>query len=126
MNQAILADAQNLRKLVREAEAVADDAMIAFARLKQAMLTARQNPEVEVHAGQRALMRLVQAEHQALAMSTNLMRVHDELSKVGRVYAGGDTGGTTVFPDEALIFPNAKNDAAATVQTAGGAGELTA
>lgn len=70
MNQAILADARQLRKLVREAEAVADEAMIAFARLKQAMLAARQNPEVEVHTGQRALMRLVQAESQALAMST--------------------------------------------------------
>jgi|GEM_PF-486350 len=107
MNQAILADARQLRKLVREAEAVADEAMIAFARLKQAMLAARQNPEVEVHTGQRALMRLVQAESQALAMSTNLMRVHDELSKVGREYAGGDTGGQTVFPAEALTYPAA-------------------
>lgn len=126
MNQAILADARNLRKLVREAEAVADDAMIAFARLKQAMLTARQNPEIEVHTGQRALMRLVQAEHQALAMSTNLMRVHDELSKVGRVYAGGDTGGVTEFPNEALAFPGAHDDGIATTKIADSTAELAA
>jgi hypothetical protein len=114
MNQAILADARTLRKLVREAEAVADEAMIAFARLKQAMLAARQNPEVEVHTGQRALMRLVQAESQALAMSTNLMRVHDELSKVGQVYAGGDTGGRTVIPFDAMTYPGPADTALGT------------
>ena len=84
MTDRMLADAQNLKKLVREAEALADESMIAFARLKQAMLTARQNPHVEVHTGQRALMRLNQAEAQAMGMSTSLLRVHDELSKVAR------------------------------------------
>ena len=75
-------DARNIRKLIREAEASADESMIAFAKLKQAMLAARQNPFLEVHSGQRALLRLNQAEDQALAMSTNLLRVHDELSKI--------------------------------------------
>ena len=50
----MLNDAHNLKKLMREAEALADESMIAFARLKQAMLTARQNPLVDVHTGQRA------------------------------------------------------------------------
>lgn len=84
MTQTIHADAYNLKKLVREAEALADESMLAFAKLKQAMLTARQNPDVEVDTGQRALMRLNQAEEQALAMSTSLLRVHEELSKVAR------------------------------------------
>ncbi|MEL6414844.1 MAG: hypothetical protein AAFP79_09415 [Pseudomonadota bacterium] len=90
MTDTIRADAHNLKKLIREAEALADESMLAFAKLKQAMLTARQNPEVEVDAGQRALMRLNQAEAQALAMSTNLLRVHDELSKVARERMGED------------------------------------
>jgi hypothetical protein len=102
MNERILADAHQLRKLVREAEAIADEAIIAMARLKQAMLAARQNPEVEVHTGQRALMRLTEAESQAMAMSTNLLRVHDELSKVARVHAGGESGDETVIPAEAI------------------------
>lgn len=102
---AIAADGRNLKKLVREAEALADEAMIAFARLRQAMLAARQNPAVEVHTGQRALMRLGQAETQALAMSTSLLRVHDELSKIARVYAGGDSAAPTEFPAEALSEP---------------------
>ncbi|WP_299194302.1 hypothetical protein [uncultured Erythrobacter sp.] len=84
MTDRITQDAYNLKKLIREAEALADESMIAFSRLKQAMLAARQNPEVEVVEGQRALMRLNQAESQAMAMSTSLLRVHDELSKIAR------------------------------------------
>ena len=102
MNERILSDAHQLKKLVREAEAIADESIIAMARLKQAMLAARQNPEVEVHTGQRALMRLTEAESQAMAMSTNLLRVHDELSKVARVHAGGETGTETIIPAEAV------------------------
>lgn len=102
MNDRILSDAHQLKKLIREAEAIADESIIAMARLKQAMLAARQNPEVEVHTGQRALMRLTEAEGQALAMSTNLLRVHDELSKVARVHAGGEDGSPTVIPPDAV------------------------
>ena len=98
MDNRILADAHNLKKLIREAEALADEAIIAMARLKQAMLSARQNPLVEVNTGQRALLRLTEAESQALAMSTNLLRVHDELSKVAQVHAGGDMGQPTKIP----------------------------
>ena len=102
MNERILSDAHQLKKLIREAEAIADESIIAMARLKQAMLAARQNPEVEIHTGQRALMRLTEAESQAMSMSTNLLRVHDELSKVARIHAGGEDGAPTVIPGEAL------------------------
>lgn len=107
---AVSADAHRLRKLIREAEALSDEAMIAFARLKQAMLKARQNPAVEVHAGQRALMRLSQAEAQALAMSTSLLRAHDELSKLAEVYAGGDSPAPTVIPKTAVAGPDDAED----------------
>ena len=102
----ISADAHNLKKLMREAEALADETMIAFARLKQAMLAARHNPAVEVHSGQRALMRLSQAETQALAMSTSLLRVHDELSKLALTYAGPDMPVPTVVPSAAINPPS--------------------
>lgn len=90
MSDRMISDADNIKKLIREAEALADESMIAFSRLKQAMLSARLNPEVEVDTGQRALMRLNQAENEAVAMSTNLLRVHDELSKVARERMTGD------------------------------------
>jgi len=113
MTDRIRNDALHLRKLVREAEALADESMIAFARLRQAMLAARQNPSVKVDTGQRALMRLGQAESQALAMSTNLLRVHDELSKVAREMMADDDIPTEipaeaiapVQPDEAAGIP---------------------
>lgn len=97
MDNRIVTDARNLKKLIREAEALADEAIIAMARLKQAMLSARQNPLVEVSTGQRALLRLTEAESNALSMSTNLLRVHDELNKVAQVQAGGDLGDKTVI-----------------------------
>ncbi|SHN60104.1 hypothetical protein [Erythrobacter sanguineus] len=102
MSDRVLSDAHNLKKLIREAEALADESIIAMARLKQAMLAARQNPAIEVHTGQRALMRLTEAESQAMSMSTNLLRVHDELSKVARIHASGDPGVPTEFPDAAI------------------------
>ena len=99
MSDRVLNDAYNIKKLMREAEALADESMLAFARLKQAMIAARLNPSVEVHTGQRALMRLNEAENQAMAMSTNLLRVHDELSKVANVYAATDDQIPTEIPE---------------------------
>ncbi len=101
MSNTLKNDALNIRKLLREAEALADETMIACARLKQAMLTARQNPAAEVSDGQRALVRLNQAEDQAMTMSTNLLRVHEELNKVARERMAGDEPIETVFPDNA-------------------------
>lgn len=107
MTDNVRSDALKLKKLIREAEALADESMLAFARLKQAMLSARQNPGVEVDTGQRALMRLTQAEAQALAMSTSLLRVHDELSKVARVKMAPDDGiPTEVEPDALKSMPH--------------------
>ncbi len=103
MTNRIRTDALNLKKLVREAEALADESMIACSRLRQAMLAARQNPSVEVMTGQRALMRLAHAEGQALAMSTNLLRVHDELSKVAREMMGEDDIPTEILSAELEI-----------------------
>ena len=107
MTDRILSDARNLKKLIREAEALADESMIAFARLRQAMLAARQNPGVEVDTGQRALMRLSQAESQAMAMSTNLLRVHDELSKIAREKMGEDETPTKIAIDAMTVEASA-------------------
>ena len=102
MSARILEDAQTIRKHIREAEAVTDEAMIACSKLKQLILKARQNPEVNVDAGQKAMVRLLQAEQQALAMSTNLLRVHEELNKVGREYMGPEHDGETHISPSAI------------------------
>lgn len=110
MENPITNDSHQLRKLIREAEALADESIIAMARLKQAMLSARQNPAVEVHTGQRALVRLTEAESQALAMSTSLLRVHDELSKLARIHAGPDSGTPTTIPPSDLAATPAERE----------------
>ncbi|MEO0463139.1 MAG: hypothetical protein AAF127_08405 [Pseudomonadota bacterium] len=115
MTDKIRADALKLKKLVREAEALADESMLAFARLKQAMLIARQNPDVEVDTGQRALMRLNQAEAHAMSMSTSLLRVHDEMSKVARVTMAPDVGIPTEF-EEANLVDGATAEAPETIE----------
>lgn len=102
MSATIRNDALAIRKLIREAEAVSDEVMVACARLKQAMISARQNPEVEVYVGQKALARLTHAESQAMTLSTNLLRVHDELSKIGREMMGGDGDMDTNMPASAV------------------------
>jgi hypothetical protein len=110
MTDKIRADARHIRKLIREAEAVSDEAMIACARLRQAMLHARQNPEVPVDAGQAALMRLSQAEQNALSLSTSLLRVHSELSGAARVLGMGE--------EETPITPSAIVEEAPALQPA--------
>ena len=98
MSDRVQSDALQLKKLMREAEALADESMIAFARLKQAMLAARQNPVFGVDTGQVALMRLSQAEQQAMGMSTNLLRVHDELSRIARETSTSEEVPTDISP----------------------------
>jgi len=105
MSQRIVQDARSIRKQIREAEAVTDEAMMACSKLKQIMLQARQNPEVGVDAGQAAMLRLVQAEQQALAMSTNLLRVHEELNKASRVYMAPHENQETTISPSALEMP---------------------
>ena len=112
MSQTIRQDALAIRKLIREAEAVTDEAMLACARLKQAMIRARQNPVVSIDAGQKALLRLNQAETQALSLSTSLLRVHDELSRVARETMGGEEDvETKVAPSALAALPAPSVDA---------------
>lgn len=110
MSDAIKDDFHTIKKLIREVEAISDEALMACSKLKLAMVKARQNPEVSLDAGQRAIMRLTHAETQAIGMSNNLMRVHDELSKVARVYAAEDTGDLTEIDMSALTTGSASAD----------------
>jgi hypothetical protein len=95
MTSAISTDAAQIRKLIREAEALSDELLVACSRLKQAMVLARQHPEITVATGQRALVRLSDAESQALSVSSNLFRIHAELNKIGVEQAGLDDGDKT-------------------------------
>ena len=81
---------------MREAEALSDEMLIALSALKGEMLKARQNPEVEVHTGQQALLHLTEAEQLVTRAGNQLFRTHDALSKVVRETAGVDENIATV------------------------------
>jgi len=82
--------AWQIRKLMREAEGVADEALLACAKLKQAMVQARQLPEVGVGVGQTEILRLNRAEQSIAAAFNDLLRVHTGLSDIARETAGTD------------------------------------
>lgn len=92
MSDRVVSDAYKIKKLIREAEAVTDEATLLYSRLKQAMISSRQNPDVPLATGQAALRRLNEAENQILSASSNLFRVHNELSDLARVFAGNEDG----------------------------------
>lgn len=81
----ITSEARQIRKLMREAEGVTDETMIALARLKAAMVSARRLPNVHVSAGQKALITLNRAEQNIVAAYSDLLRVHSELSDLANV-----------------------------------------
>jgi hypothetical protein len=84
---------------MREAEALSDEMLIALSTLKSEILRARQNPEVEVHTGQQALLHLTEAEQLVTRASSQLFRTHSALSKVARETAGVDENIATVEDD---------------------------
>jgi len=90
MPNRVSSEARNIRKLVREAEAVTDEAILAYAKLKQSMIAARTNPDIQVGTGQAALLRLVGAEQKITAASSELFRVHAALNTVATTTAGVD------------------------------------
>ncbi len=93
-------DARNIRKLMREAEGVADDAIVACAKLKQAMVSARSNPALHVGAGHAAVLRLTRAEQNFATAYGDLLRVHAELNSVAHITAGVDEDIPTEFGRE--------------------------
>jgi len=83
-------DAWKIRKLMREAEALNDEMLIALAALKSEMLKARRNPQVEVYTGQDAVLHLTEAEQMITRAGNQLFRTHRALSTVARETAGVD------------------------------------
>ena len=69
--------------------------LISLNELMVSMLRARANPEVTVHTGQRALVRLMAAQQAILEGSNNIFRCHDEMATIARELAILDEPGLT-------------------------------
>lgn len=75
-------DARSIRGAIRQCESLSDEYQMALAKLKISMLSARSNPDIAPHAGQRAFIRLGHVEKALQEASNNLARTHDELSAI--------------------------------------------
>jgi hypothetical protein len=98
-----LSEALEMQKLIREAEGLGDEFTITLARLKAAMVSARQAPDVHVATGQKALMKLSRAEQNITAAMNDIFGVHAELSEIGRVVGINDHSDITTAFDEGTI-----------------------
>ncbi|MGC1270188.1 MAG: hypothetical protein WA842_06285 [Croceibacterium sp.] len=96
--------AQEIRKLIREAEGVTDETIAAVSKLKQAMVTARRGPGIHPATGHKALTFLTQAEKELNTVYGNLLRVHSELSDVAVEVGISDDGTKTDFTGKAVLI----------------------
>ena len=90
-----------IARQLRDAETKTDAALLAATELMTTLIQARSNPAVAVHTGQRALHRLVRAQQSIIQGSSDIFRVHDEMSAIGREMCLLDESGST--PSSGLL-----------------------
>jgi len=73
-----------IARQLKEAEQRTDEALLAMSELMSTLILARASTEVVPHTGQRALLRLAQAQRSIIEGSSDLFRVHDTMSSIGR------------------------------------------
>lgn len=73
-----------IARQLKQAECKTDEALLALAELMSTLVHARSNADVVPHTGQSALIRLSQAQQSIIAGSSDLFRVHDVMSSIGR------------------------------------------
>lgn len=84
MTMPLETSALRISRELRATEAKVDEAILASSKLMAELVAARQHPDVVVHEGQKALIRLAQAMNLLVASGSNIFRVHDEIGTVGR------------------------------------------
>ena len=80
---------------LRAVEDAANDAIAKAAALMSTLASARADTGVVVHTGQKALIRLAEAQKDFVSASSNIFRVHDEMSGIGREMGLLDEEGST-------------------------------
>ncbi len=74
-----------------EAELLVDQALASVSELMNTIVQARIDTGVPAATAQLAIRRLAKAQSALVDVSTDVLRAHDELKKVGREHAGWDT-----------------------------------
>ena len=101
MSMPISAATARIARQLRDAESKTDAALLAATELMATLIQARSNPAVSVHTGQRALHRLARAQQSIIEGSSDIFRVHDEMSTIGREMSLLDENGST--PSSGLL-----------------------
>ncbi len=89
------AAAPRIANQLRSTEAHADAALATVSELLATIIQARANPEISVHAGQKAIIRLTKAQQALVEATTEVFRAHDEISQIGREMGLFDEPGLT-------------------------------
>lgn len=95
MHIPVPAAAARIRNQLAEAERLQDEALVAYAELMATMVRARANPDLPVHTGQKAIIRLASAIQSQVQSGTEIFRVHDVVSTIGREIGVLDEPGLT-------------------------------
>lgn len=95
MNKRVGEDAHIIRSGLRQTEGAFDDALLETTSLMQAVIRARQNPDLPVHAGQTAILRLSRVIDRTVQAASDIFRVHDEMSRAGIEYGVFDEKNST-------------------------------
>jgi len=104
MSMTIASASARIGRHLPEAELSLDNALIASTRLMESMLLARQADGVTAFTGQEAIMRLAKSQRSLLDASSDMIRIHGELLKIGRdVRAGFDEPGECPGDNSAVL-----------------------
>lgn len=88
MSMKIKLAADHIKRDLPQAEASVDEALISVSDLMSTLVQARLDAGVPAATGQVAIRRLAKAQKALVDASSDVLRVHGELTKVGREYAG--------------------------------------
>lgn len=84
--------AARLAREVPTAELAIDQALQATTAVLQTLLAARTGGDVPAHAGQIAIAKLIPSQQALVSASSDFLRVHRELSALGREMMAADYG----------------------------------
>ena len=90
MSMKIKLAADQIKNELPIAEASVDQALISISDLMSTLVNARLDTGVPAATGQAAIRRLAKAQMALVDASSDVLRVHGELKKIGREYAGYD------------------------------------
>ncbi len=82
--------AARIGREVPAAEASLDEALITVSALMKTLVQARRDTGVAPSTGQATIARLARAQLSLVTASSDVLRVHKELAKLGEVHAGMD------------------------------------